>query len=173
MVRKKILNDPVYGFISISSDLILQVIDHPFFQRLRRIKQLGFSDYVYPGAHHTRFHHSIGAMHLMGEALKSLREKGVEITDEEYEAAQLAILLHDVGHGPFSHALEHSILKGVHHETISLAIMNRLNEELKPEPVVLLSGKVLNKKTNEPLQVDISYEDLETGKEIGGYYFKL
>ena len=131
MARKKILNDPVYGFISISSELILKTLDHPFFQRLRRIKQLGLSDYVYPGALHTRFHHAIGAMHLMGEALKSLQEKGVEITNEEFEASQLAILLHDIGHGPFSHALEHSILKGVHHEAISLAIMKRLNVEFE------------------------------------------
>ena len=129
MARKKILNDPVYGFISISSELILKTLDHPYFQRLRRIKQLGLSDYVYPGALHTRFHHAIGAMHLMGEALKSLQEKGVEITPEEVEASQLAILLHDIGHGPFSHALEHSLLKGVHHEAISLAIMKKLNTE--------------------------------------------
>ena len=131
MARKKILNDPVYGFISISSELILKTLDHPFFQRLRRIKQLGLSDYVYPGALHTRFHHAIGAMHLMGEALKSLQEKGVEITNEEFEASQLAILLHDIGHGPFSHALEHSILNCVHHEAISLAIMKRLNVEFE------------------------------------------
>ena len=129
MARKKILNDPVYGFISISSELILKTLDHPYFQRLRRIKQLGLSDYVYPGALHTRFHHAIGAMHLMGEALKSLQEKGTEITPEEVEASQLAILLHDIGHGPFSHALEHSLLQGVHHEAISLAIMEKLNTE--------------------------------------------
>lgn len=129
MATKKILNDPVYGFISISSELILKVIDHPFFQRLRRIKQLGLSDYVYPGALHTRFHHAVGAMHLMGEALKSLKEKGTIISNEEFEAAQLAILLHDIGHGPFSHALEESLLRNVHHETISLAIMHRLNRE--------------------------------------------
>lgn len=133
MAVKKILNDPVYGFISISSELILKTLDHPYFQRLRRIKQLGISDYIYPGALHTRFHHAIGAMHLMGEALKSLQEKGTQITPEEFEASQLAILLHDIGHGPFSHALEHSLLEKVSHEAISLAIMKKLNNEFKGE----------------------------------------
>ena len=129
MARNKIINDPVYGFISISNELLLDLIDHPFFQRLRRIRQLGLSEYVYPGAIHTRFHHAIGAMHLMGEALKSLKEKNTFITEEEFEAAQIAILLHDIGHGPFSHALEKSILNGVHHEAISLAVMKYLNIE--------------------------------------------
>jgi HD superfamily phosphohydrolase len=107
--KKKIINDPVYGFITIRSELIFDVLDHPYFQRLRRIKQLGLTELVYPGAHHTRFHHAIGAMHLMTITLENLRTKGVEITDEEFDAALIAILLHDVGHGPFSHALEYSL----------------------------------------------------------------
>ena len=106
MNKKKIFNDPVYGFINIGSDLIFDIIEHPYFQRLRRIKQLGLTDYVYPGALHTRFHHALGAMHLMGESLQTLRGKGHEISEKEFEAAQIAILLHDIGHGPFSHALE-------------------------------------------------------------------
>jgi len=127
---QKILNDPVYGFITIPSELIHTIIDHPYFQRLRRIKQLGLTDFVYPGALHTRFHHAIGAMHLMSITLDNLRIKGTEITEEEYEAALIAILLHDIGHGPFSHALEFSLLKGVHHEALSLLGIELLNQEL-------------------------------------------
>lgn len=129
MSIKKIFNDPVHGFITISNPLILQVLDHAYFQRLRRIAQLGLTNYVYPGAIHTRFHHALGAYHLMKQALLSLREKGIEITDEEEEGACLGILMHDIGHGPFSHALENAIIKGVHHEEISLFFMHRLNEE--------------------------------------------
>ena len=129
MNKKKIFNDPVYGFITISSELIFDIIEHPYFQRLRRIRQLGLTDYVYPGALHTRFHHALGAMHLMGLALNNLREKGHEISSEEYESAQIAILLHDIGHGPLSHVLEFDILDGVHHESISVALMNELNQE--------------------------------------------
>lgn len=125
----KIINDPVYGFINIPSELIFAVIDHPYFQRLRRIKQLGLTDMVYPGALHTRFHHAIGAMHLMSITLDQLRNKGIEISDEEYEAALLAILLHDIGHGPFSHALESILLKGQHHETLSLLFFDELNKQ--------------------------------------------
>lgn len=123
----KIINDPVHGFITIPRGLIQDIVDHTYFQRLRRIKQLGLTDMVYPGANHTRFHHALGAMHLMGIALETLRQKGHPISDEEEEAAQLAILLHDIGHGPFSHALEHSILQGVPHENLSLAFIERLN----------------------------------------------
>ncbi|MBD3626736.1 HD domain-containing protein [Cyclobacterium sp.] len=125
----KIINDPVYGFINIPSELIFAVIDHPYFQRLRRIKQLGLTDMVYPGALHTRFHHAIGAMHLMSITLDQLRNKGIEISEEEYEAALLAILLHDIGHGPFSHALESILLKGLHHEAISLLFFDALNKQ--------------------------------------------
>jgi len=126
---QKILNDPVYGFITIPSELIFTIIDHPYFQRLRRIKQLGLTDFVYPGALHTRFHHAIGAMHLMSITLDNLRIKGTEITDEEYEAALIAILLHDIGHGPFSHALDYSLLKGVPHEALSLLTIELFNQE--------------------------------------------
>jgi hypothetical protein len=127
---QKILNDPVYGFITIPSELIFTIIDHPYFQRLRRIKQLGLTDFVYPGALHTRFHHALGAMHLMSITLDNLRNKGTEISDPEYEAALIAILLHDIGHGPFSHALEYSLLKSVPHEELSLLIIELLNQEL-------------------------------------------
>ena len=127
MNKKKIINDPVYGFISIRSELIFDIIDHPYFQRLRRIKQLGLTDLIYPGALHTRFHHALGAMHLMTGALENLMNKGVEITPEEFEATQVAILLHDIGHGPFSHALEYSLLENVPHEELSKLIINELN----------------------------------------------
>jgi len=126
---QKIINDPVYGFISIPSELIFSIIDHPYFQRLRRIKQLGLTDMVYPGALHTRFHHAIGAMHLMSITLDHLRNKGHEISVAEYEAALLAILLHDIGHGPFSHALEATLLTDVRHESLSLLFIQRLNSQ--------------------------------------------
>ena len=129
MNKKKIINDPLYGFIPVKSELIFDIISHPFFQRLRFIKQLGLTDLVYPGAVHTRFQHALGAMHLMGRVLDNLRFKGVEISHDEYEAAQLAVLLHDIGHGPFSHALENSLLPGVKHESISYLLMSLLNEE--------------------------------------------
>ena len=128
--KNKILNDPVYGFITIQHELTFNLMDHPFVQRLRRISQLGLSHLVYPGAVHNRFHHAIGALHLMQEAIAVLRAKGTDISDQEGEAVCAAILLHDVGHGPFSHALEHSIVKGVQHEDISALIMSRLNDEM-------------------------------------------
>jgi HD superfamily phosphohydrolase len=125
--KKKIINDPVYGFISIPTELIFDLIEHPYFQRLRYIKQLGMTHLVYPGALHTRFHHALGAMHLMGLAIETLCNKGHEITDEEEEAVTIAILLHDIGHGPFSHALEQTIVEGISHEDISSLLMNKLN----------------------------------------------
>lgn len=128
--KRKIFNDPVYGFVSVPSDLIYDLIEHPFFQRLRRIKQLGMAEYVYPGALHTRFHHALGAMHLMGQALQVLQTKGHTISDIECESAQIAILLHDIGHGPFSHVLEYTILNEVNHEHISALLMEKLNQEL-------------------------------------------
>ncbi|MFT7382398.1 MAG: HD superfamily phosphohydrolase, partial [Roseivirga sp.] len=127
--KRKIINDPVYGFITIRSELVFDIIDHPSFQRLRRIKQLGLTELIYPGAHHTRFHHALGAMHLMGATLENLRNKGIEISDEEFEAATIAILLHDIGHGPFSHALEYSLLEDVPHEHLSRMIISKLNLE--------------------------------------------
>jgi uncharacterized protein len=126
---RKILNDPVYGFITIPSELIFSIIDHPYFQRLRRIRQLGLTDFVYPGALHTRFHHALGAMHLMSITLENLRYKGHDISDAEFEAALIAILLHDVGHGPFSHALEYSLLKNIPHERLSVLVIEELNRQ--------------------------------------------
>ncbi|RLD24075.1 MAG: phosphohydrolase [Bacteroidetes bacterium] len=129
MNKKKIINDPLYGFINISSELIFDVIETPVFQRLRRINQMGLADFVYPGALHTRFHHALGAMHLMSRTLENLREKGHEISAIEYESALLAILLHDIGHGPFSHSLEGVLMKNTSHEELSLLLMQKLNEE--------------------------------------------
>jgi HD superfamily phosphohydrolase len=125
--KKKIINDPVYGFISIPSELVFDLLEHPYFQRLRYIKQLGMTHLVYPGALHTRFHHALGAMHLMRTAIETLRNKGHEITPDEQEALTVAILLHDIGHGPFSHALEHTIVEGISHEDVSTLLMDKLN----------------------------------------------
>ena len=127
--RHKILNDPVYGFVTLRHSRALELMDHPYVQRLRRISQLGLSHLVYPGAVHNRFHHAVGCLFLMQQAIDTLRYKGVEITKEEDEAVCFAILLHDIGHGPFSHALENSIVQDVHHEDISELIMSRLNKE--------------------------------------------
>lgn len=127
--KRKIINDPVYGFINIPSELVFDLIEHPWFQRLRRIKQLGLTHLVYPGALHTRFHHSLGAMHLMQEAMDTLRNKGHKIKRSEREGAIIAILLHDIGHGPFSHALEHSIVGNIPHEFLSQMIMEQLNKQ--------------------------------------------
>ena len=126
--KLKLFNDPIYGFISVPSPLLFDLIQHPYFQRLRRISQMGLSYLVYPGAHHTRFHHAIGCLHLMQKAVEVLRFKGVTISKDEENALYIAILLHDIGHGPFSHALEHSIVEEVNHEAISLLFMERLNE---------------------------------------------
>jgi uncharacterized protein len=140
--KRKIINDPIYGFVTIPDNLIYDLINHRYFQRLRRIKQLGLTNLVYPGALHTRFHHAIGAMHLMQEALLTLKQKGVVISPEEEQATLIAILLHDVGHGPFSHALEHSIVTGVSHETISSLLMEALNKEFKGK--LSLAIKIFN-----------------------------
>jgi len=129
--KKKIFNDPIYGFITINHDIIFDLIEHPYFQRLRRIKQLGLTHLVYPGALHTRFHHALGTMHLMQKAIEVIRSKGNTITDKEVEGVSIAILLHDIGHGPFSHALEHSIVNGISHEEISTLFMNELNKKFK------------------------------------------
>jgi HD superfamily phosphohydrolase len=126
--KRKVINDPVYGFITIPDGLVFDIIEHPWFQRLRRIKQLGLTGLVYPGALHTRFQHALGAMHLMQQAIDVLRSKGHRITDHEAQAAYLAILLHDIGHGPFSHALEHSLVTSLSHEDLSLFYMKRLNQ---------------------------------------------
>ena len=127
--KDKIINDPIYGFVKLDKGIITDLIDHPYFQRLRKIAQLGLSYLVYPGAHHTRFHHVIGCMHLMNKAINQIRNKGHKITEDEAEALKIAILLHDIGHGPFSHALEHSITSNIPHEHLSLLFMQRLNEQ--------------------------------------------
>jgi len=126
--KRKIINDPVYGFINIPNDFIYDIIEHPWFQRLRNIRQLGLTNLVYPGANHNRFQHALGALHLMSMALATLKNKGVEISNEEEEAAYLAILLHDIGHCPFSHALENTIVEGIDHEALSLFLINKINE---------------------------------------------
>lgn len=142
--KLKIFNDPVYGFVSIPYEIIYDLIEHPYFQRLRRIKQLGLTNLVYPGALHTRFHHAMGAMHLMGQAIDVIRSKGHEITEEEAKGVTIAILLHDIGHGPFSHALEHSIVNNINHEDISELLMDRLNIEFKGE--LTLAIKIFQNK---------------------------
>jgi HD superfamily phosphohydrolase len=125
--KLKIINDPVHGFITIPDGILLDIINHSYFQRLRRIQQMGLASLIYPGAVHTRFHHAIGAMHLMSQAIDVLKNKGIEISREEQEAAMAAILLHDIGHGPFSHSLEQTIVTDVHHEDLSLLLMKKLN----------------------------------------------
>lgn len=129
MPFRKIINDPVYGFITIDDPLIFRIISHPFYQRLRRIKQMALAYMVYPGAVHTRLHHSLGAYHLMTLALAELGSKGIDITEEEKTSAKIAILLHDIGHGPFSHALEHVLIENMHHEELSLMLMKKLDKE--------------------------------------------
>ncbi|GMQ35559.1 MAG: HD domain-containing protein [Cytophagales bacterium] len=161
MKSQKILNDPVYGFITIPSELIFAIIDHPYFQRLRRIRQLGLTDFVYPGALHTRFHHALGAMHLMSITLDNLRLKGTDISDSEYEAALIAILLHDIGHGPFSHALEFSLLEGIPHEELSILTIEALNREFAGQLDLAISifknkypRKFLNQLVSSQLDID-------------------
>ncbi len=159
--KRKIINDPVHGFIGLPNDLIFDIIEHPYFQRLRRIKQLGLTHLVYPGAIHSRFSHALGSMHLMLEAIDVLRQKGQTITDEESTAAAIAILLHDIGHGPFSHALEHSIVDSMSHEALSEIFMNRLNQTFNGELKIALdifkgnySKKFLHQLVSGQLDVD-------------------
>lgn len=140
--NRKIINDPVHGFISINDPLIFALINHPFYQRLRRIQQMALANMVYPGAVHTRLHHSLGAYHLMCVAIAELRDKGIDITEEEAQAAKAAILLHDIGHGPFSHALEAVLLKGVSHEDLSLLLMESLNKDEKLKGQLTLAIKI-------------------------------
>jgi hypothetical protein len=139
MNEDKIINDPVFGFIKIKRGLLYDIVQHPLFQRLTRINQLGLASVVYPGARHTRFQHSLGAFYLMTEAVKSLREKGVYIFDSEAEAVQAAILMHDIGHGPFSHVLENTIIHGISHEEISLMMMEQINHDLKGQLALAIS----------------------------------
>lgn len=158
---QKIFNDPIYGFISIPSKLCFDIIEHPYFQRLRRIKQLGASHLVYPGALHTRFHHALGAMHLMYQAIQVLRSKGNEISDTEMEAACAAILLHDIGHGPYSHSLEYILAEGINHEELSSRFMKLLNKEMGgklDEAIQIFEGshprKFLHQLVSSQLDVD-------------------
>ena len=159
-LKNKIINDPIYGFINIPFDLIWQLIEHPFFQRLRRISQLGLSSLVYPGANHSRFHHAIGAMHLMNKAIYTLQAKGHIITKKEHEASLIAILLHDIGHGPFSHALENSIVNNLSHEKISPLFMYQLNDiliknyQLQSISFKINTKKFLNQLVSSQLDVD-------------------
>ncbi len=146
MSQVKIINDPVHGFITVPYDVTLSLINHPYFQRLRRIKQLGLTHLVYPGALHTRFHHALGAFHLMNNAIETLRQKGLEINDEEKSAAEIAILLHDIGHGPFSHALEKSLVSDISHEEISRIFMDQLNKDLDGQLTDAID--IFNGKTN-------------------------
>lgn len=162
--KVKIINDPIYGFITIPNKLIFDLIEHPYFQRLRRITQMGMSNLVYPGAHHTRFHHAVGCMHLMQKAITVLKNKGVLISDEEKNSVCMAILLHDIGHGPYSHALEHSIVDGVSHEAISLLFMKELNKEFEGElglAIEIFEGKYPRKFLNQLVssQLDIDRMD--------------
>ncbi len=162
--KLKIFNDPIYGFITIPSALIFDLIEHRYFQRLRRISQMGLSYLVYPGAHHTRFHHAIGCMHLMTRAISALRFKGVVISAEEEQALQVAILLHDIGHGPFSHAMEHSIVNGISHEHISLRFMELLNAEFNGElelAIKIFKGEYHRKFMNQLIsgQLDMDRAD--------------
>jgi HD superfamily phosphohydrolase len=159
--KLKIFNDPIYGFVSLPYEIIFDLIEHPYFQRLRRIKQLGLTNLVYPGALHTRFHHAMGAMHLMGQAIDVIRAKGHEITEEEAKGVTIAILLHDIGHGPFSHALEHSIVNNINHEDLSELFMNRLNAQFKGELTVAIkifqdkySKKFLHQLVSSQLDMD-------------------
>ncbi|WP_238719001.1 HD domain-containing protein [Pelagihabitans pacificus] len=159
--KLEIFNDPIYGFISIPNPLVYELIGHPYFQRLRRISQMGLSYLVFPGAHHTRFHHALGSMHLMQQAVQLLRFKGVEISKEEEDGLLIAILLHDIGHGPFSHAMEHSIVQGVTHEAISLFFMEALNRQFNGSlttAIAIFSGKhpkaFLNQLVSSQLDMD-------------------
>ena len=137
--KLKIFNDPIYGFITIPNSLIFDLIQHKYFQRLRRISQMGLSYLVYPGAHHTRFHHALGSMHLMQKAVNVLRFKGVDVSEDEETGLLIAILLHDIGHGPFSHAMEHSIVNDISHEEISLRFMEELNTEFNGSLTLAIS----------------------------------
>ena len=164
MNKRKIFNDPVHGFITIPHELIFDIIEHPYFQRLRRIKQLGLSDYVYPGAIHTRFHHALGAFHLMRKALAILKIKGHKITEGEELSACIAILLHDIGHGPFSHTLENCLIQGVHHEDLSKIYMKKLNGHFKGQlslAIDIFTGKYKKKFLHQLVSSQLDVDRLD------------
>ncbi|UOE38726.1 HD domain-containing protein [Chryseobacterium oryzae] len=162
--KLKIINDPVHGFIKIPHEILFDVIEHPYFQRLRRISQTGLLNLIFPGATHTRFHHAIGAMHLMFTALETLKQKGVEISVEEEKGAMLAILMHDIGHGPFSHALESMLMDDWHHENLSLLLMNRLNDHFDGQlsvAIEMFQGKYHRKFFNQLISSQLDVDRLD------------
>jgi len=168
----KIFNDPIYGFINIPTELIFDIIEHPYFQRLRRISQMGLSYFVYPGAHHTRFEHALGAMHLMQKTVNVLISKSIEISKEEEEALLIAILLHDIGHGPFSHTLEHSLVTNIKHEEISLFFMEKLNEEFSGQlnlAIEIFKGKYARKFFNQLVSSQLDIDRLDYLKRDSFY----
>ena len=170
--KLKIFNDPIYGFITIPNDRIFKIIQHPYFQRLRRISQMGMSYLVYPGAHHTRFHHALGCLHLMQKVVEVLRFKGIEISEKEEEALFIAILLHDIGHGPFSHAMENSIVEGVSHECISLLFMQKMNREFNQSltlAIQIFQGSYSRKFMNELISSQLDMDRLDYLKRDSFY----
>ncbi len=170
--KLKIFNDPIYGFIGIPGPLIFDLIETPYFQRLRRISQMGLSYLVYPGAHHTRFHHALGSMHLMGLAIQVLRMKRVDISPEEEEGLLVAILLHDIGHGPFSHAMEHSLVEGVSHEAISTHFMKLLNERFEGRlstGIAIFKGSYPKKFMNQLVSSQLDMDRLDYLKRDSFY----
>lgn len=170
--KLKIINDPVHGFIKIPSEIIFDVIEHPYFQRLRRISQTGLLNLIFPGATHTRFHHALGAMHLMFTALETLKLKGVEISKEEEKSALLAILLHDIGHGPFSHALENMLMDDWHHEKLTLLLMEKMNTEFKGElsvAIQMFKGKYPRKFFNQLISSQLDVDRLDYLKRDSFY----
>lgn len=170
--KLKIINDPVHGFIKIPFAIIFDVIEHPYFQRLRRISQTGLLNLIFPGATHTRFHHALGAMHLMFTALETLKLKGIEISKEEEKSALLAILLHDIGHGPFSHALENMLMDDWHHEKLSLLLMNKMNEKFSGElsmAIEMFQGKYHRKFFNQLISSQLDVDRLDYLKRDSFY----
>lgn len=162
--KLKIINDPVHGFIRIPHEILFDIIEHPYFQRLRRISQTGLLNLIFPGATHTRFHHAIGAMHLMFTALETLKQKGIKISEEEEKGAMLAILMHDIGHGPFSHALESMLMHDWHHENLSLLLMNRLNDEFDGQlsvAIEMFQGKYHRKFFNQLISSQLDVDRLD------------
>jgi HD superfamily phosphohydrolase len=162
--KLKIINDPVHGFIKIPHEILFDIIEHPYFQRLRRISQTGLLNLIFPGATHTRFHHALGAMHLMFTALETLKQKGIQISEEEEKGAMLAILMHDIGHGPFSHALENMLMDDWHHENLSLLLMNRLNDIFNGQlstAIEMFQGKYHRKFFNQLISSQLDVDRLD------------